>query len=191
MSQLRFAIRSVLKTPIVTTVAVLSMALGIGANVAIFSIFNQTLSRSLPVREPERLVNIVAPGVRTGSVSCGQEGDCDSVFSYPMFRDLERVQTSFTGIAAHNVFGASIAHGGVSEGGDSLFVSGSYFPVLELAPQLGRLLAPADDREQGGGGHVVVLSDVYWRKRFAARADILDQTLLVNGQPLTVVGVAP
>ena len=80
MSQLRFAIRSVLKTPIVTTVAVLSMALGIGANVAIFSIFNQTLSRPLPVNEPERLVNLVAPGVRAGSVSCGQGGDCDSVF---------------------------------------------------------------------------------------------------------------
>src|SRR6187549_3598825 len=124
MHEFRFAIRSLLKTPIVTTIAVLSVALGIGANVAIFSIFNQTLLRPLPVNEPQRLVNLVSPGVRAGSVSCGQEGDCDSVFSYPMFRDLERVQASFTGVAAHNTFGASIAHAGTSEGGDSLFVSG-------------------------------------------------------------------
>ena len=190
MMPLKSAFRSLLKTPVVTTVAVLSMALGIGTNVAIFSIFNQTLLRPLPVPEPDRLVNLVSPGPRAGSVSCGQSGDCDSVFSYPMFRDLERLQTSFTGIAAHNIFGASIAFGGSSEGGDSVLVSGSYFPVLGLAPQLGRLLGPADERERGGG-HVVVLSDDYWRRRFAAREDVLEQTLVLNGQPLTIVGVAP
>ena len=120
--------RSLLKTPVVTTIAVLSVALGIGANVAIFSIFNQTLLRPLPVHEPDRLVNLVSPGPRNGSSSCGQAGSCDAVFSYPMFRDLERVQTSFTGIAAHRDFGANIAYGGSSEGGDGMFVSGSYFP---------------------------------------------------------------
>jgi hypothetical protein len=116
MSQLRFALRSLLKTPIVTGVAVISVALGVGANVAIFSIFNQMLLRPLPVPEPERIVNLVAPGPRSGSVSCGQMGTCDSIFSYPMFRDLQRVQTSFTGIAAHRDFGANIAYGGVSDG---------------------------------------------------------------------------
>jgi len=190
MRALRLAFRSLFKTPIVTAITVMSVALGIGANVAIFSIFNETLLRPLPVNEPRRLVNLVSPGVRAGSVSCGQEGDCDSVFSYPMFRDLERVQASFTGIAAHNIFGASIAHAGTSEGGDSMFVSGSYFPVLGLAPQLGRLLTPDDERERGGG-YVVVLSDDYWRRRFSARADILNQTLVINGQAMTVVGVAP
>src|SRR5687767_149849 len=105
MQQLKFALRSLLKTPVVTTIAVLSVALGIGANVAIFSIFNQTLLRPLPVREPDRLVNFVSPGPKNGSTSCGQAGSCDAVFSYPMFRDLERAQTSFTGIAAHRDFG--------------------------------------------------------------------------------------
>ena len=148
MHEFRFAIRSLLKTPIVTTIAVLSVALGIGANVAIFSIFNQTLLRPLPVQEPDRLVNLVSPGPRNGSSSCGQSGSCDAVFSYPMFRDLEGGQTSFTGIAAHRDFGANIAYAGSSEGGDGEFVSGSYFPVLGLAPEAGRLLGPSDERER-------------------------------------------
>jgi predicted permease len=164
------------------------VALGIGANVAIFSVFNQILLRPLPVPEPARLVNLVAPGPRSGSVSCGQIGTCDSLFSYPMFRDLQRVQTSFTGIAAHRDFGANIAYGGASEGGDAALVSGSYFAVLELAPQLGRLIIPADET---GTERVAVLSDEYWRRRFAAVHDIVGKTLVVNGQPLTIVGVAP
>ena len=190
MQQIRFAVRSLLKTPVVTAIAVLSVALGIGANVAIFSIFNQTLLRPLPVHEPDGLVNFVSPGPRSGSSSCGQAGSCDAVFSYPMFRDLERAQTSFTGIAAHRDFGANIAFGGSSEGGDGAFVSGSYFPVLGVAPAAGRLLGPNDEREQGGG-QVVVLSEEYWRRRFGAREDVINQPLLVNGQALTIVGVAP
>jgi putative ABC transport system permease protein len=190
MHEFRFAVRSLLKTPIVTAIAVLSVALGIGANVAIFSIFNSMLLRPLPVHEPERLVNFVSPGPRNGSISCGQAGTCDAIFSYPMFRDLERVQTVFTGIAAHRDFGANIAYGGVSEGGDGALVSGSYFPVLGLTPYLGRLLNHDDDREPGTG-RVVVLSYDYWRRRFGERADVIDQSILVNGQALVIVGVAP
>ena len=190
MRSIRLAFRSLFKTPVVTTIAVLSLALGIGANVAIFSIFNQTLLRPLPVPEPERLVNLLSAGPRSGSQSCGQAGSCDAVFSYPMFRDLERAQTSFTGIAAHRDFGANIAYAGSSEGGDGMFVSGSYFPALGLMPAAGRLLGPGDEREQGGG-HVVVLSEEYWRRRFGASADVINRPLLVNGQALTIVGVAP
>jgi len=190
MHELRFAIRSLLKTPIFTAIAVLSVALGIGANVAIFSIFNSMLLRPLPVHEPERLVNFVSPGPRSGSISCGQAGTCDAIFSYLMFRDLERVQTVFTGIAAHRDFGANISYGGVSEGGDGSLVSGSYFPVLGLTPHLGRLLNHDDDREPGSG-RVVVLSYDYWRRRFGERADVIGQSVLVNGQALAIVGVAP
>ena len=190
MSQIRFAFRSLLKTPIVTTIAVLSVALGIGANVAIFSIFNQILMRPLPVHEPSHLVNLVAPGPRSGLVSCGSAGTCDSIFSYPMFRDLERVQTTFTGIAAHRDFGAAVAYAGTSEGGDAALVSGSYFSVLGLTPRLGRLIGPDDDR-QPGTGQVVVLSYDYWQRRFGARSDVIHQQVRVNGQPMTIVGVAP
>jgi len=189
MHELRFAFRSLLKTPVVSTVAVLSVALGIGANVAIFSVFNHMLLRPLPVAEPEGLVNLVSPGPRSGAVSCGQPGTCDATFSYPMFRDLERVQTVFTGIAAHRDFGANITFGGVSDGGDVLLVSGSYFPVLGLAPHLGRLLDSSDDRP--GSGSVVVLSYDYWRRQFGERPDVMGQTVRVNSQPLTIVGVAP
>ena len=114
------------------------------------------------MHEPHSLVNLVSPGPRSGSVSCGQPGTCDAIFSYLMFRDLERVQTVFTGIAAHRDFGANIAFGGVSEGGDCTLVSGSYFEVLGLTPHLGRLLNRDDDRQQGGG-RVTVLSYDYWR----------------------------
>src|SRR5213080_1848164 len=100
MRNLKLALRTLLKTPFVTSVAVISLALGIGANAAIFSLFDQILLRPLPVPEPHRLVNLSAPGPKPGSQSCNQAGDCDAVFSYPMFRDLERVQTVFTTIAA-------------------------------------------------------------------------------------------
>lgn len=188
--QLHHALRSLLKTPIITTVAVISVALGIGANVAMFSIFNQTLLRPLPVHEPDRLVNLVAPGPRSGSIACGSAGTCDSIFSYPMFRDLERVQMSFTGIAAHRYFSAAVAYAGTSEAGDATLVSGSYFSVLGLTPHLGRLIGPDDDR-QPGSGLVAVLSYDYWQRRFGARSDVIDQQVRVNGQPMTIVGVAP
>ena len=190
MFNLRLGLRSLSKTPVVTTIAALSMALGIGANVAIFSIFSQLLLRPLPVDDPGDLVTLVSPGPRSGAVSCGGEGNCDSVFSYPMFRDLERAQTVFTGIAAHRSFGVSVASGGTAEGGDAALVSGSYFPVLGVRPALGRLLAPSDEREAGGGS-VVVISHDLWRRRFAMSRDVLDQPLMLNGHTLTIVGVAP
>src|SRR3954462_9379464 len=142
MANLKLGLRTLFKTPFVTAVAVLSLALGIGANAAIFSMFNQMLLRPLPVPQPDRLVNLSAPGPKPGSQSCTQAGDCDAVFSYAMFRDLEREQTGFTSIAAHRGFGANLAAAGQTTTGDGLMVSGSYFPVLELNPAVGRLLGP-------------------------------------------------
>src|SRR5229473_1822458 len=110
MLNLKFALRTLFKTPFVTIVAIVSLALGIGANAAIFSLFNQLLLRPLAVPQPDQLVNLAAPGPKPGSQSCSQAGDCDTVFSYAMFRDLERAQTTpFTGIAAHVSFGANLA----------------------------------------------------------------------------------
>ena len=100
------------KTPFVTFVAALSLALGIGANGAIFSLFDQMLLAPLPVPEPGRLVDLGAPGPKPGSQSCNNAGDCDEVFSYPMLRDLEREQKVFTGLAAHRAFGANLAKDG-------------------------------------------------------------------------------
>ena len=110
MRNFTLAARMLLRTPFVTAIAVLSLALGIGANAAIFSMFDQLLWRTLPVREPNRLVNLSAPGPMPGSNSCNQSGECTEVFSYAMFRDLERANTSFTGVgtgAGGNVAGPS------------------------------------------------------------------------------------
>ena len=115
MSNFRLAFRTLSKTPFVTGVAILSLSLGIGANSAIFSLFNQMLLRDLPVLDPKALVNLSAPGPKPGSTSCNMSGDCSEVFSYPMFRDLERVQNVFTGIAAHNGFSANLARTGRSD----------------------------------------------------------------------------
>src|SRR5262249_23475949 len=142
---LRFALRTLFKTPFVTSVAILSLALGLGANAAIYSVFDQLLRRPLPVPAPERLVNLQAPPPKLGNTSCNQAWDCDQVFSYPMFRDLERSQSVFTGLAAHCLFGANVAARGQTLSGDGLFVSGNYFSTLRLNPTLGRLLGQDDD----------------------------------------------
>ncbi|MEW5983742.1 MAG: ABC transporter permease [Acidobacteriota bacterium] len=190
MANLKLAVRTLVKTPFVTIVAVVSLALGIGANVAIFSLFDRMLLRPLPVMEPDRLVNLSAPGPKPGSQSCNQSGPCDAVFSYPMYGDLSRVQSVFAGIAAHRQFGANLAFRGETFSGDGSFVSGNYFGVLGLQPALGRLIDPGDTKAPGGEP-VVVLSYEYWQSRFGRRPDVTGQALVVNGQSLTIAGVAP
>jgi len=190
MPNIRLALRTLFKSPFVTMVAIISLALGIGANSAIFSLFDQMLLRPLPVPNPNELVNFKSPGPKPGSQSCGQAGGCDEIFSYPMFRDLEAAQASFTGIAAHRNFGGSIGYQGTSLSGEGMLVSGSYFPVLGLTPVLGRLFTPDDDRTVGSH-FVVVLSHDYWRTRFSTNPNVLNETLIVNGQAMTIVGVAP
>ena len=190
MRSLKFAFRTLFRTPFVTVVAIVSLALGIGATAGIFSVFHQVLLQSLTVPNPSELVNLNAPGPKPGSQSCGQAGDCDAVFSYPMFRDLEKVQTVFTEIAAHVGFGANLAYEGQTSSSRGLLVSGSYFPVLELQPALGRLLNSNDDKLVGES-RVVVLSYDYWSSRFGRDPTVLNKQLIVNGQSLTIVGVAP
>ena len=190
MANLKLAFRTLFKAPFVTVVAIISLALGIGANAAIFSLFNQMLLRPLPVVQPGRLVNLAAPGPKPGSNSCNQAGRCEEVFSYPMFRDLERVQNVFTTIAAHRIFGANLAYRNQTISGEGVLVSGSYFPVLGIQPAVGRLLDPRDDQKVGES-LVAVLSHGYWLSRFDGNPAVVNETLIVNGQHLTIVGVAP
>jgi hypothetical protein len=187
---LRSAMRSVRRTPVLSFAAVLSLAIGVGANAAIFSIFNQALLRRLPVQQPEQLVTFTAPGPKQGRTSASGAGGGEAVFSYPLFRDLERGQQTFTGIAAHRDMQANIAHRSRTSNETALLVSGSYFPLLGLQPALGRLLTPEDDRTPGAH-NVIVLSHAYWRSRFGEDPSILNDTVVINGQPMTVVGVAP
>jgi predicted permease len=186
----RLALRTLLKTPFVTVVTVLSLALGIGANAAIFSFFDQILVRPLPVRDPGQLVNLSAPGPKPGSTSCNQSGDCTEVFSYPMFRDLEAKQTVLTGLAAHVFFGANVAYKGQTQSGSGALVSGSYFPVLGLQPSMGRLFSPIDD--QTIGGHfIAVLSHRYWETRLGSDPAVLNDVIVINGQSMTIIGIGP
>ncbi len=187
---LKLAFRRLFKTPFVSIVAITSLALGIGANAAIFSLFDQTLLQPLPVPRSGELVNLSAPGPKPGSQSCGQAGDCEDVFSYPMFKDLEKQQTVFTGIAAHVSFGVNLAYRGQTMSSGGMLVSGSYFPVLGVQPALGRLLGPDDDRNIGTH-FVTVLSHGYWTTRLGANTNVLNDTIIVNGQSMTIVGVAP
>ena len=191
MRDLRFAFRTLFKTPFVTAVAILSLALGIGANAAIYSLFDQILLRPLPVPAPEELVNLELPGPIQGNDSCNQSG-CGNglIFSYPMFRDLEREQAVLAGIAAHRIYGVSLALGDEPTTGDGVLVTGHFFSTLRLQPALGRLIGPADN-EPGADNMVAVLGHRFWRDRFGGRADALGQVVRVNGRPYTIVGVAP
>lgn len=190
MRQIKYALRTLFKTPFVTAVAILSLALGIGANAAIFSLFDQMLLRPLPVPNPTELVNFSAPGPKPGSQSCGQAGDCDVVFSYAMFRDLERTQTALTGLVAHVAFGANLSYKNEPITGAGMLVSGSYFPTLQLNPVIGRLIGPNDDAVVNSG-FVAVLSYAYWQSHFASDPGVIGQTIVVNGQTLEIIGVAP
>ena len=191
MRDLKYAFRTLRTTPFVNAVAILSLALGIGANAAIYSLFDQILLRPLPVTAPDELVNLKLPGPIQGNDSCNQSGCGDGIiWSYPMFRDLERSQTALAGVAGHRIFGASIALGDEPTVGDGIWVTGAYFTTLGLHPALGRLLE-ARDNEPGGDNMVAVIGHRFWIDRFAGKPDALGQPLRLNGRTYTIVGVAP
>lgn len=190
MPDLRLAVRTLIRTPFVTGVAIASLALGIGANTAIFSLIQRLLLRSLPVSEPAQLVNIHAQWPNPGSQSCSNAGSCAVLFSYPMYRDLEQSQTALAGIAAHRTIGADLSFRNKTVSGEGMLVSGSYFSVLGLRPTLGRLLSSDDDRTIGGHP-VVVLSHHYWANELGSDPTVLDQSILVNGETTTIIGVGP
>ena len=190
MNDLIYALRSLKRRPLVTTVAVLSLALGIGVNTAIFSVFDRLLLKRLPVPAPHEIVNVSSPGPRPGSRSTGDAGDIDEIFSYPLFRDIEGLTGDTLQLAAHRDFGANLAYRGQTSNASGVLVSGQYFPALRLRPALGRLLGPDDDRVTGAHP-VVVLTHSYWTTRFGSDPSVIDGTLVVNGEPMTIVGVAP
>ena len=193
MSSLKFALRTLFKTPFVTIIAIVSLALGIGANAAIFSCFNQMLLESLTVpRSRPQLVNLAAPGPKPGSQSCRQAGDCDAVFSYAMFRDLQKVQT-----VVHRHRGAPPASArtwpieGQTMSGEGMLVSGQLLPgppgaAGARAPV--RLERRSPRRRVAGRRPQPRLLDDAVRARIPACSN---KTIIVNGQTLTIVGVAP
>ena len=169
-----------------TLVAVLSLALGIGANTAIFSLLDQVVLRSLPVRDPETLTVLHREYNPQGSSS---SDNSESVFSYPMYRDLRDRDPAFSGIVARTGAPVRMVISGATSGGSAEIVSGNFFATLGVGAALGRTLAPADDGPPGAHA-VAVLSHSFWESRFGGSPGVLNQTITLNGQPFVVVGVA-
>ncbi|HTR02304.1 MAG TPA: ABC transporter permease, partial [Thermoanaerobaculia bacterium] len=184
---LRYAFRTFTKSPGFSAVAVLTLALGIGANAAIFALVDRVLLRLLPVRDPSALVLLRSPGPSQGH--SWDDGDGAMPFSAPFYRVLAAKNTAFDGLVAEYPFAVSFAARGETERADGEMVSGNYFQVLGVPPALGRVFVDDDDRV-AGGHPVVVLSHGYWERRFGADPSVLNQTIVANGHPLTVVGVA-
>jgi putative ABC transport system permease protein len=183
----RYGLRMLRKNPGFTLVAILTLALGIGANTAIFSLLNQILLRQLPVKDPGELVLLRAPGVRTGHI--WSDGDDSESFSYPIYKGLRDNNQVFAGMFGRFQFSASIASRGKTERGSGELVTGNYFEVLGVRPALGRVFSQEDDRVQGAHP-LAVLSHAYWQRQFGGDPGVLNQTLLVNNTEMTVVGVA-
>ncbi len=189
LEDVRYALRQFRNNPGFTLTAVVTLALGIGANTAIFTLLDQALLRSLPVKDPAKLVLLRFTGTDTGSLS-GYGGDEGNYFSYPMYRDLRDKNAVFGGLIA-----TSRAETGVvwkNEPGISRaeLVSGNYFDVLGVHPAVGRLLVQSDD-VQPNANPIVALSYGFWQRRFGADPSVIGQSALINGHPFTIVGVAP
>ena len=189
MNSLRLALRQARRQPGFTLVVTAMLAVGIGATTAMFSMVQGVLLAELRVPAPKQLVNLGAPGTKWGDTTCTMAGDCDQIFSYPMFRDLEARQTVLSELAGHYAFYANLAYGQQTRSSQALLVSGGYFGALRLPPLLGRLIGPQDDARIGEGA-VAVLSHQYWQNALGADPSVVGRTIVVNGQPLTIVGVA-
>ncbi len=177
------------RSPGFAVTAIVTLALGIGANAAIFTLFDQVLLRMLPVERPQELVRFEWSGAYTGSAS-SFGGDSTNYFSYPMYRDLRDRNQVFSGILAAVKTGAGLSWHNHAENDDVEVVSGNYFQLLGLKPVMGRLFSEQDETAKNGNP-VVVVSYGYWRSVLAGARDVVGQTLLVNGHPFTIVGVAP
>jgi len=181
---LRSAVRSLGKSRTFTVVAVLSLALGIGANTAMFTLIDQALIRRLPVDEPGQIALVKMEGRFYGST-----WGSGFAISYPLYEDLSENNQVFSGMFCRFPARVGLGFEGRTERVAAELVSGTYFPVLGVGAALGRTFTAEEDRAPGGHP-VVVLGHDYWRARFAADPDVVGRTLVVNGHGMTVVGVA-
>lgn len=183
-TDLLYSLRSLRKAPGFTLVALGSLALGLGANTAIFSLIDQLMLRPLPVRDSSNLVLLSAPGPNVGSF----RGD-DSSFSYPMYRDIRDGNEVFSGVLARFPVPLNLQAGPRAESIRGELVSGNYFEVLGVGAALGRTLTPEDDIRKGEH-RVAMISYDCWIRRFGGDRNLLGRDIRLNGQPMTVVGIA-
>lgn len=183
LSDIRYSLRMLVKNPGFACVVVLTLALGIGANAAIFALTDKVLVQSLPVERPEELVVVSSYDPKDGP-------DFDSSFSYPMYRDLRDQNEVFSGVIARGGVQMNVSYADQNERVRGEIVSGNFFQVLGVRPWVGRLFTQEDDLNPSAHP-VAVLSYSFWNRRFAKDPGIVGKTILVNEQPITVVGVTP
>jgi predicted permease len=180
---LRYALRVLRRSPLFTAVAVLSLALGIGANTAIFTLVNQLILRLLPVREPERIVLLAGRGRHYG----GNNGR--NALAYPMYQDLREHNQVFSGMMCRYSLPLVLGVSSHSEVASAELVSGNYFPLLGIRPAAGRLFTSADD-QRAGQHPQLVLSYAYWKAQFNGDPAAIGKTVRITNYPFTIVGVA-
>ncbi len=178
---LRYAFRMLLKSPGFTLIAMLALGLGIGANTAIFSVFNGILWRPLPAKDPQQLVILAAKP---------RAIDFPLQLSYPDFKDYRELKTAFSDLAGYSPSPVNFGAEGRPERAWAEMVSGNYFSMLGLEPAIGRTFAP-DEGWVPGKDPLMVLSYKYWQKRFGGNPAVVGQTVQVNNHAFTIIGVAP
>src|SRR5918993_1936116 len=181
---LRLAFRGLRRNPLFATVAILSLALGIGANTAIFTLLDQIVLRKLPVRSPDELVMLYQDAANMGS-NMGQR-----MHSYPLYQDLQARAEPFAEVMCRRITDASISVDQGTERVRAEAVSGNYFSMLGVPPAAGRVFNPEEDDQVYNGHPVVVLSYDYWVRRFARDPGVVGKTIRVNDYPMTIVGVS-
>jgi predicted permease len=184
VADLRFSLRALRRNPLVTSIAVLSLALGIGANTAIFTLMDQLMLRRLPVKDPGSLVMLYQEGTHPGS-NMGRW-----MHSYPMYQDFQQKAAPFSETLCRREIDTSLSADNQTERVDAEMVSGNYFTMLGVKPAVGRLFNSREDDRVFGGHPVVTLSYDYWADRFARNPNVVGKKILVNNYPMTIVGVS-
>ena len=184
MSDLRLALRGLRRNPLFAAVAILSLALGIGANTAIFTLIDQILLRKLPVKAPDELVMLYQEGIHMGA-NMGTR-----MHSYPLYQDLQQKAEPLSEVVCRRIVPASISTDNQTERIDAEMVSGNYFTMLGVPPAIGRVFNSREDDQNYEGHPVVVLSYDYWVARFARDPTVVGRKIRVNDYPMTIVGVS-
>jgi predicted permease len=184
LPDLRYAVRGIRRAPLFTSIAMLSLALGIGANTAIFTLMDQLMLRKLPIREPQQLVMLIQHGPHNGS-NLGPR-----MHSYPIYQDFQQRAEPFSEVLCRRLIEASVAIDGHTERLEAEMVSGNYFSMLGVKAVAGRLFRPEEDDRTFRGHPVVVLSYDYWVTRFARDPHAIGKKILVSNYPMMIIGVS-
>ena len=183
LQDLRYGLRMLAKSPGFAAVAILTLALGIGANAAIFQLIDAVRLRTLPVKDPNSLAIVHR--------SDGQSGRCNGpcAFTFPLWQQIRRRQEAFSSIAAWSQDTLNLANGGEVDNAQVIWVSGDFFRTLDVQPMLGRLISASDDQTGCAGG--VDLSYAFWQRRYGGSTSVIGKTLTLEGHPFPILGVTP